>query len=386
MTHALWTALAAFHLLLLAGAVATAVLAAPRVPWLARQPRAAASQPRPMVSIIAPALNEARHLEAAVRSLLAQDYSALEIVLIDDRSTDATPEIMARLAAAEPRLRIVTVRELPAGWLGKNHANWLGAQAAQGQLLLFTDADVVMAADTLDRAVSCLQGGDWDHLTAAPQVRMPGLLLSQFTLYFGMLFAMYARPWAAQDPGSQAHVGIGAFNLVRREAYFACGGHEQLRLRPDDDMKLGKLLKANGCRQLFLNGYGALEVEWYGSWCELRDGLMKNLFAGSGYSVFATVLGSLLQLWLFAGPLCVLALGGPAARALSLISCMLLLALGALCAAQAGTRRWSGLLLPGFALYGTWLMWRSMLLALLRGGIEWRGTRYPLRELRRNIV
>jgi hypothetical protein len=197
---------------------------------------------------------------------------------------------------------------------------------------------------------------------------------------------MYSRPWSARNPRSRAHVGIGAFNLIRRDAYFACGGHDRIRMRPDDDMKLGKLLKLGGFRQDFLNGNGAIEVEWYESWRAVRDGLMKNLFAGSGYSVTATIAGSLAQLALLAGPVLALPFGDPLARTLNLGSCALLLALGALCAPQFGTRRWGGVLLPPFALFGAWLMWRSMLLALLRGGIDWRGTRYPLQELRRNIV
>ncbi len=386
MTTLLSTVLATATALLLLVAVAAAALARARVPWLAREPRLEPGARRPRVSIIAPALNEQRHLEAAVHSLLAQDYPQLELVLIDDRSTDATPQILARLAAGQPRLRCVTVRGLPPGWLGKNHANWLGAQAASGELLLFTDADVVMAPGAVDRAVACLERGAWDHLAVAPRVVLPGAILSQFTLYFGVLFSMYSRPWSARDPRSRAHVGIGAFNLVRRDAYLACGGHERIRLRPDDDMKLGKLLKLGGFRQDFLNGNGAVEVEWYGSWREVRDGLMKNLFAGSGYSVAVTIAGSLAQLALLAGPVLALPFGGAVARTLNLASCALLLALGALCAPQFGTRRWGGVLLPAFALFGAWLMWRSMLLALLRGGIDWRGTRYPLAELRRNIV
>ncbi len=386
MIELLWTGLAALTLLALCAGLAAAVLGSRRVPRLAAEPRGAPGQARPGVSIIAPALNEGRHIEAAVRSLLAQDYPALEIVLIDDRSTDATPRIMARLAAEHPRLRCVTVSELPKGWLGKNHANWLGARAASSELLLFTDADVLMAPGAVDRAVSYLQRGAWDHIAVAPQVRLPGPILSQFTLYFGILFSMYARPWAARRATSRAHVGIGAFNLVRREAYFACGGHERLRLRPDDDMKLGKVLKRAGFRQDFLNGRGAIEVEWYGSWREVRDGLMKNLFAGSGYSVLGTIAGSAAQLALLGGPLLALPFGSTLAHALNATSCAVLLALGAVCAPQLGTRRWAGALLPAFALFGAWLMWRSMLLALVRGGIDWRGTRYPLEQLRRNIV
>jgi len=386
MIDLLWNGLAALTFLVLCAGLAAAARSGRQVPRLAAEPRSEPGQTRPQVSIIAPALNEERHIEAAVRSLLAQDYPALEIVLIDDRSTDSTPTILARLAAEHPSLRCVTVRELPSGWLGKNHANWLGARAASGELLLFTDADVLMAPGAVDRAVSYLQRGAWDHIAVAPQVRLPGLFLSQFTLYFGILFSIYARPWAARRATSRAHVGIGAFNLVRSEAYFACGGHERLRLRPDDDMKLGKVLKRAGFRQDFLNGRGAIDVEWYGSWREVQDGLMKNLFAGAGYSVVGTIAGSAAQLAVLAGPLLALPFGDTLARSINAASCAVLLAIGAICAPQLGTRRWAGALLPAFALFGAWLMWRSMVLALVRGGIDWRGTRYPLEQLRRNIV
>lgn len=294
--------LSALACMLLAVATLFARRAARNLPWLRDQPPFAPGERRPSVSVIAPARDEARHLERAVRALLAQSHAPLELVLVDDRSGDDTPRILARLAAEFPRLRVETVDSLPPGWLGKNHANWRGAAVARGELLLFTDADVVMAPEAIERAAACLTRGGWDHLTVAPRVLLPGAMLSQFTLYFGLLFSLYARPWAASDPRSRAHVGIGAFNLVRRDAYFAAGGHERLRMRPDDDMKLGKLLKRHGGRQLFLNGLGAVEVEWYASWREVRDGLMKNLFAGAGYSIAVTVAGSALQFGLLAGP------------------------------------------------------------------------------------
>ncbi|PYQ54946.1 MAG: hypothetical protein DMF53_28775 [Acidobacteria bacterium] len=125
--------------------------------------------PLPRVSIIIPARNEERNLEEALRSILALDYDNLEIDVVDDRSTDRTGEILDRMATADPRLRIVHVRELPPGWLGKNHALWLGAEKATGEFLLFTDADVVMAPSILRRAVGALVADRLDHLTAAPE-------------------------------------------------------------------------------------------------------------------------------------------------------------------------------------------------------------------------
>lgn len=357
-------------------------LGARRVPSLAALPPRV-DGPAPRVSIIVPARDEARGIGPAVASMLTLDYPDFEVIVIDDRSTDGTARVLDALADPAGRLRRLQVTELPADWLGKNHANAMGAAVATGEWLLFTDADIRFAPLTLSRALRCALDGPWDHLTAAPHARLPGAVLSQFALYFGLLFSLFARPWAARDPHSRAHVGIGAFNLVRRTAYDAIGGHGALRLRPDDDLKLGKLLKQAGFRQLFLNGHGAIEVEWYSSWREVRDGLMKNLFAGSGYSVPLTVGGSLLHLAVLAGPPLGVVFASGAAQLCCALACLLLLWQGWVSAPSLGTRRWAGALLPLFGVFGTWLMWRSMYLALSRGAIEWRGRRYPLDELRR---
>lgn len=219
----LWALLAAASFALLLGATLLLGFANSLIVRLAEVVRRTSAERVPRVSIIAPALNEERNLEAAVRSLARQDYPDYEIVLVDDRSTDATPRILARLKREIPNLRVVTVRELPPGWLGKNHANMLGARVATGEILVFTDADVMFEPSTLDRAVAHLERHGIDHLAASPGTTMPGLV-NQFTLYFGLMFTLFIRPWRARDPRSSAHVGIGAFNMVRASAYRAVGG------------------------------------------------------------------------------------------------------------------------------------------------------------------
>jgi hypothetical protein len=338
----------------------------------------------PRVSIVAPALNEERNLEAAVRSLARQDYPDYEIVLVDDRSTDATPRILARLARQIPRLKVVTVAELPPGWLGKNHANMLGAQAATGEILVFTDADVMLAPSTLDRAVAHLERHGLDHLTASPETVMPGLV-NQFTLYFGLLFTLYVRPWRARNPRSTAHVGIGAFNMVRASAYRAVGGHEPIRLRPDDDLKLGKILKRAGFRQDFLAGRGMIKVEWYASWRQVRDGLMKNLYAGAEYRTWLVALGVAAHVLLALPPFALLWTEG-IAWWLNLGCVVLYLWQGAAASRGFGTAWWAGALLPFLALFGAYLMVRATWLTLANDGIDWRGTHYPLAALRANVV
>jgi glycosyltransferase involved in cell wall biosynthesis len=342
--------------------------------------------PLPRVSIIIPARNEERNLEEALRSVLALDYDNLEIDVVDDRSTDRTGEILDRMAAADPRLRIVHVRELPPGWLGKNHALWLGAGKATGEFLLFTDADVVLAPATLRRAVGAMVADGLDHLTAAPEIARPGVLFEMFVGAFSLFFTLYTRPWKVKDPESPSHVGVGAFNLVRAAAYRAAGGHPAIAMRPDDDLKLGKLLKKKGFHQEFVFGLGALRVEWYASVRELIQGLMKNAFSGVDYRVWVVVVATVTQLLTLVWPFLALVLTAGATRWLNLGSVLVLVTLCWINAPLAGVRRWHGLGFPLATLLFLYILWRAMLLTLWRDGINWRGTHYPLASLKANKV
>ena len=342
--------------------------------------------PLPRVSIIIPARNEERNLEEALRSILALDYDNLEIDVVDDRSTDRTGEILDRMATADPRLRIVHVRELPPGWLGKNHALWLGAEKATGEFLLFTDADVVMAPSILRRAVGALVADRLDHLTAAPEIARPSVQFELFIGAFSLFFTLFIKPWKVKDPESPSHVGIGAFNLVRAAAYRAAGGHPAIAMRPDDDLKLGKLLKKKGFHQEFVFGLGMLRVEWYASVRELIQGLMKNAFSGVDYRVWVVVVSTVMQLITLVWPFLALLLTTGATRWLNLASVLVLLTLCWINAPLAGVRRWHGLGFPLATLLFLYILWRAMVLTLWRDGIDWRGTHYPLASLKANKV
>lgn len=342
--------------------------------------------PAPAVSVVIPARNEERLVEEALRSVLAQDWAPLEIVVVDDRSTDRTGAILDRMAAAEPRLRVIHVTELPAGWLGKNHALQTGAEQAAGELLLFTDADVVLDPTTLRRAVGYLLESRLDHLTVGPEIRVPGVFLKTFVAAFAISFALFVKPWKARDPRSRHHVGIGAFNLVRAAAWRAAGTHRAIAMRPDDDLKLGKLLKKNGFRQDLAFGRGLVSVEWYHSVRELVDGLMKNAFPGLDYRISAVLLATVLLLAFFVWPFAGVFLTDGPARLLNLAVVALLLLLSWGNARLTHLPVWTGLGLPVAALFFIYILWRSMVLTLVQGGIRWRGTLYPLKELKANQV
>jgi cellulose synthase/poly-beta-1,6-N-acetylglucosamine synthase-like glycosyltransferase len=219
----------------------------------------------PRVSIIVAARNEQRNIRRALQSLLALAYPDYELIVVDDRSDDDTGGILDDMATGRSRLKVIHVDDLPQGWLGKNHALWVGSRRATGDLLLFTDADIVMEPTVVTRAVNFLEQHRLDHLAATPSMSMPTTFLGMFGASFIIYFSLFSRPWKAKDPRSSCHIGIGAFNLVSTAAYRQVGGHETIRLRPDDDIKLGKIIKMAGLRQDVVYAPEFLAVEWYAS-------------------------------------------------------------------------------------------------------------------------
>jgi Glycosyl transferase family 2 len=315
---------------------------------------------------------------------------------VDDRSRDATGAILARLAAGEPRLAVLRVERLPPGWLGKNHASHLGAARAGGELLLFTDADVIFAPGVLRAAVAFLHAHGLGHLVVAPRLVTHGYWERAFQVTFTLYFALRLRLWALRRPGSAAYVGVGAFNLVRREAYARAGGHARLALSVVDDVKLGLLLRRSGVPQGLVSGRELLSVRWQaGFWASLR-GLLKNVFADAEFRWSRTLLQAALLLALGAlpwAPLALLCAGPPAGGApwpaWALAGAAAALPAGVLAAGARTTAEGSGLEglaypLTHLALAGVTLF--SAALATLRGGIVWRGTVYPLADLRRGAL
>lgn len=344
------------------------------------------SGPWPLVSIVVAVRNEERHLHAAVTSLLRLDYPAYELIVVDDRSDDRTPVILAELANNFPQLKVLRVETLPMGWLGKNHALWQGSCRAAGELLLFTDGDIIMEGSVLTRAVNRLQSEGLDHLALTPRMTLPGTVLPILGLTFIFFFGIFTRPWRAADPQSPCHIGIGAFNLLRRSSYLAVGGHQTIALRPDDDLKLGKIIKKSGFRQNVAYAPEFLAVEWYASLGEAIQGLEKNTFAGCDYRVGMVVGGVAGQLLFGLWPYFALLLTGGVIWGVNLLIVLIFTGLLMRGAGLHGEKRGFAWGFPlGLSLF-SWIMLRTMICNLYQGGIVWRGTFYPLEELRRNRI
>jgi cellulose synthase/poly-beta-1,6-N-acetylglucosamine synthase-like glycosyltransferase len=340
----------------------------------------------PSVSLIAPARNEERNIEQAVRSLARLDYPNLQITIINDRSTDRTGEILDRLAAEFRQLNVVHLTELAPGWLGKNHAMQLGADRSSGEWLLFADGDVVYEPTVLKRAMVYTNKYSVDHLAGWPDVVAQSWLMSTFMLTFALYLFLFVRVWAVRNPRSRAHIGVGAFNLVRADTYRAVGGHARIKMRPDDDLKLGKIVKLSGYRQDFVDCTGHLSVEMYRSVSELLRGLEKNAFSATDYSValttFSTILSLLFCVWPFIG---VFVISGPT-RWLYVAICLLLWTMAWGSARTTRAPPACALAYPLAVLMMVYIQWRTMLLNYYHGGIRWRDTHYSLAELRANKV
>ena len=340
------------------------------------------SQTLSKVSVVIPARNEERNLKPALQSVLGLDYPNLQIVVVNDRSADGTRAILESMAKGEERLTVLNIESLPEGWLGKTHALHRGAQRAQGEYILFTDADIVFHPQALKKAMSHVQANQLDHLTVVPEDTMPGFFLRALSATFGIFMFILFQPWKTRNPKSRRYMGIGAFNLVRTSVYQAIGGHQPIALRPDDDLKFGKLVKWSGYRSDVLNGQGMVSVEWYRSVPELIQGLMKNMFAGMEYRVsfvmLATIGSLLIHIWPWMGMW--ITTGFP--QALYLLTVVMMAGSFGIAMAPFGIKPWHGLLLPltiGLLVY---IQCRAMMLTLWNGGITWRGTFYPLTVLR----
>ncbi len=342
----------------------------------------------PRVSVIVPALKEADTLEAAMVSLLAETYPDLEIVLVDDRSTDGTDRIVDALAQRDPRITPVHIHALPEGWLGKVHALHVGTQRATGEWLLYSDADVHFAPGVIARAVAVAEQEGLDHVAALPRLLAHDFFLQSMLASFGTLFMLLARPHTVGVGRSKAFAGVGAFNLVRRTALARTPGFEWLRMEVGDDMGLGFMVQSAGGRARFYDATGMLSITWYPSAGAMVRGLEKNTYAIlSRFSVLRFVVAVPVLLLFAAGPPLLLGLGligwvPPAAGAMGGLAVLGQLTAHAVFSVRQGFGPGPGL---AAHLAGTMMLvalLRSAWLCLTRGGITWRGTLYPTALLR----
>jgi hypothetical protein len=342
--------------------------------------------PLPSLTIVVPARNEEAEIEPALRSLLQLDYPQLEVIAVDDRSTDQTSAIMDRLAtetAAQGKLRVIHVRELPSGWLGKLHAMWLAARQGSSEWLLFTDADCVFHPESLRRAVHYAIKTQSQHLVLFPTAHMK-TLGERMLISFPQVMSSFAmRPWKVRDPKARDHIGVGAFNLIRRSAYEAIGTYEKLRLEVVDDIKLGESIKQIGLRQDVVCGAGLVTLRWGAGAAGIIGNLEKNLFAFLRFRISLVLACCAATFFLCVWPFVGLAFAPGLART-GFAAAVAMIALAyTLTARYAAGSGWLFLTCPFSAILFAVAVLRSAFRTLRDGAVTWRGTRYELEELRK---
>ncbi len=255
----------------------------------------------PLVSIMIPAKDEAAVIEQCVRSLMAQDYQRFEILVVDDRSTDDTPQIVQRLARVDGRIRLVRVHELPEGWAGKPHALDLCRRHARGEWFLFVDADTLQNPSCLSVAMRECLNERLDMLSL-----MPGLELRSFwekavqPLASTCLMLLFPLSRVNNDAARDMGFANGQFILIKRSAYESSGGFAAVRNQIQDDIQFGRNIRQAGLKLRVAVGAAISKVRMYTS--------LAGILSGWSRIFYGAVEGRPGKLWLLFAALCLFSL------------------------------------------------------------------------------
>ena len=262
----------------------------------------------PMVSILVPARNEADHIEECVRSLIGQSYEKLEVLVLDDQSTDETPAIVQQIIDELPpeqknRLYLLSSETLPDGWIGKNFACYQLTQYAQGDYLLFTDADSIHAPHSVSTVIQGLHDLNVQFLTAHPRYILHGLVerLAIPLLYF-KVFSLLPLVLVKHRPEPVLAVANGPLLCFQRSVYEAIGGHKAVKTAVLEDNSLARKVKAAGYRMAYVDGQDLVSCYMYDSFAELWTGFSRTFFSFYNYSLLAALAIIILDLALFVVP------------------------------------------------------------------------------------
>jgi len=332
----------------------------------------------PKLSIIISACNEAHTIQPAISTILEQDYPNLEIILVNDRSTDTTGEIIDNISKKDSRVKTINITQLPEKWLGKVHALYQASKKITGEWILYTDADVHLRQGTLRKAIALCVSCAYDHFSLLPKVHTASFGHEIVLRSFGFLLL--------QDIRNLNFCAIGAFNLVKKSSLERTEGFPWLRMEVADDMALGLLLHRSGAKNGYAFAFHHVSLNWYPSIATMVSGLAKNTACAAQYSLYKSLIFAVCLWAIVAGPILVLLHPGLP----SVLPYLSILGIGAYCflvinavATQIRLREnlLPSLFLPLGLIFISLIVLLSGIGCKLRGGISWRGTHYKNEDL-----
>jgi len=338
----------------------------------------------PRISVCVPARNEERGVEACLQSLLNQDYSNFEVIVINDHSTDNTAGIMQALAQEYSHLKVLEGINLPEDWLGKPFALHQAFKVSQGEYLLFTDADLVFKSTALNTAVHVMRERKLDVLTLMPKAEF-GSFWEQAVqpVIFGFI-ASLTRFKNVNNPGHKSAMGFGAFLMFRRAAYEKIGGHEAGKADVLEDVLIAKRAKRAGFKLLVADGKQLFSIRMYFGLKEIWFGWQKNMFLAMNESVVKATYNIFVVLGFLFTPYIILAINifeqiGWFWIGLAMASVVLVSAAAYKTCDELGLHRNAAALFPLGALVMAAIMANSMFQTLVRKKTEWRGRVYSVK-------
>jgi chlorobactene glucosyltransferase len=337
----------------------------------------------PSLSIIVPARNEEQNIARCVNSLLSTRYPDFEVIVIDDRSTDATLRIVDAIAEGDPRLKVVAGEQLPDGWVGKPWALAQGARVARGAWLLFTDADTEHEPLAATSALQCALENGYGVVSLLTDQQTIGL--AERLLLPTILFVIMLGVGGTDDVNDPRKPDVAIFNgqyiLVSRVAYDAIGGHEAVRAEIAEDLELARRFKRDGRFRICLAGAGGLvRTRMYVSFAQIWRGFVKNFAIGARGRPFGAIAGTALLACV--SPISpIVALVAVLQRQWPAVAVLVLSGAAIIAVAEFGMRRarfraGSGLALPLGLVVTLAIFATSLYCTFVGRGVEWRGRRY----------
>ncbi|HEX6304031.1 MAG TPA: glycosyltransferase family 2 protein [Anaerolineales bacterium] len=349
----------------------------------------------PLISIIVPARNEEKNIRRCVEALLDQTYPNYELIMVDDRSADATPEVLEEIRARrqagqvgdQPRMLVIHGEELPPDWAGKPYALFQGAEGAGGEWLCFVDADTFASPRLIASTYLAAQEHKADMFSI-----LTDQILGSFwekvvipVVFTGLSFGFPANQ--VNDPQQSNAIANGQFILIKRGVYQSVGGHLAVKNRIDEDKAIAEVVKRSGYRLVLADGRPLARTRMYTNFTELWEGWTKNIFLGMqgrlGLLLFGGLLGLIAALglpaWLLAGVIWWVMGGGPPAAVVTLevvVLLSVLLWVRAMAARAFHISPWYAASLPLGAMVFTAMMFTSALKVLTGVGVTWKGRRY----------